>query len=1011
MAQLRSWEVDAIHGERLEDEVFYVGTDDDDYESPAHRQHRYQQVARRYLDGHAPIILTASLRGPFESASGWSNPWAKSSKRTLTITSSAAQPTPPQSAVKPNKQRRLASASPQKPTQQPAESYLPSPESLKQAPIAEELEEEGEAEEEHPYLEDGELRMVQQWRAGVQEQANSRPENQLAGQKRKRSIDTENWLKTIPAKRTHRRKHNIRTSDNFGQQLDPNAITGSQPKDVTVGSIHGAKSSSPVSPSKRQLTIELQKKSPSRELWKREAAKPNEEKPATQPLSSPVSLKGEALQRRPVHSSPLKNVTTAPRSPTSTPCSSPKKKPCDARLTAHQLDETLSLPQEANSPTQEALDDSTATVVATGEPVLESQASTLPINDIEPTVQRAHTPELAVAQVEAMAPTNDNEEPTLECAIEPPIDSLIETTVPAPVKDAIEATDEAIVGPTIEQTVGSAVKSAAEVEETPEQTFTAELNKSLKALDCPTSIDQSIESPRFDIHVTAAYPRAPETVILPAAAETPPQKTCKLPSEGCLNVDEKHSGNEEIEEDQLSDSSSESEVDSESESDIEDDFEGPDAQLVADFEGSFVFPPFMANDPQTCSTAAIEVDALENTAAAIEDSVVEAEVELASAAMAMFLSQSSTSEENCTPDEALQRSVAMSPQNQPGEDFSFIDDSMASPETPLPSIEVPIKMEDSSCDTVQLEAPRKGATPGHSSEPTVHTDLIAMAQTAGAILGQTDTETAPLATPATAPPVAIDAKRAQEELAISTAPRPSTPTADGGQSICMAAPPLPLLPPSTPQPSFQIASFSSFMSPSPIRRRARISRCGRRSCLSVGSGIKDRWGTAARRKSVTWASVAEDNHGSRLAIREQSPPPDALLGDLPVGQSDKFAGHFSAVVRRTDGLRHKFRSMKKRNTLAEPDAAINDLSPVEAVADAMEINDNTSATEPVSTDAAVESQEATLETDMGDRDREELSMEPLDVVEDMFREMGDILQVFNVDAELDQARRVDGISG
>lgn len=979
MAQLRSWEVDAIHGERLENEAFYVGTDDDDYESPAHRQHRYQQVARQYLDGHTPIILTASLRGPFDSASGWSNPWVKSSKRTLTITSSAGQPTPPQSAVKTNKQRRLASASPQKPTRQPAESYLPSPESLKQAPIAEELEDEDEDEDEHPYLEDDELRMVQQWRTGVQEQASSRPENQLAGQKRKRSIDTENWLKTIPAKRTHRRKHKIRTSDNFGQQLDPNAIPGFQPKVVAVESIRGAKSSGPVSPSKTQLTNELQKSPPSRELWKRDVAKP-----ATQPLSSPVSLEGEALQRRSVHGSPLKNVTTVPRSPVSTPCSSPKTKLCDAKLNAHQLDETLSLPQQAESSAQEAVDDSTVTVVATDEQVLESHASTLPVKEMETTMQREHMPEeLAADQVEAIAPTNDVEETTLACALAPPIESVIETTVPAPVKSATEVTDEAIVDPAFEQTVGLGVKSAAEVEETPEQIFTAELNNNPKAPDCPKSHDESIASPRPDINVAAAYPLVPETVMLPAAVQNSPHKMCKSPSAGCLNADEKHSGNEE---------SSGSEVDSESESEVDNDFDGPDAQLVADFEGSFVFPPFTADKPQTCSTVAIETDALENTAAA-EDSVVEAEVELASAAMAMFLSQSSTSEENCTPDEALQRSVAMSPQDQPGEDLSFIDDSMASPETPLPSIEVLIKMEDISCDTIQLEAPREGATLGRSCEPTVQTDLMAMAKTAGAILGQTDAE------------------GAQEELVISTAPRPSTPTADCGQLTCMAAPPLPLLPPSTPQPSFQIASFSSFMSPSPIRRRARISRNGRRSCLSVGSSIKDRWGTAAPRKSVTWASVAEDNQGSRLAIREQSPPPDALLGDLPVGQSDKFAGHFSAVVRRTDGLRHKFRSMKKRNNLDEPDAAAKDLSPVEAVTDAMEIVDNTPATEPVSTEAAAESQEITLETDMEDRDREELSMEPLDVVEDMFREMGDILQVFNVDAELDQARRVDGISG
>ena len=56
-------------------------------------------------------------------------------------------------------------------------------------------------------------------------------------------------------------------------------------------------------------------------------------------------------------------------------------------------------------------------------------------------------------------------------------------------------------------------------------------------------------------------------------------------------------------------------------------------------------------------------------------------------------------------------------------------------------------------------------------------------------------------------------------------------------------------------------------------------------------------------------------------------------------------------------------------------------------------------------------QKSTHDTGLEQRDREDLSMEPLDIVEDMFRDMGDILQVFNVDAELDQARRVEGVSG
>ncbi|KUJ22969.1 uncharacterized protein LY89DRAFT_163025 [Mollisia scopiformis] len=36
---------------------------------------RYEAQARRYTRGHRPILLSASLRGPFSKESGWTNPW------------------------------------------------------------------------------------------------------------------------------------------------------------------------------------------------------------------------------------------------------------------------------------------------------------------------------------------------------------------------------------------------------------------------------------------------------------------------------------------------------------------------------------------------------------------------------------------------------------------------------------------------------------------------------------------------------------------------------------------------------------------------------------------------------------------------------------------------------------------------------------------------------------------------------------------------------------------------
>ena len=41
----------------------------------AKKRLRYEEVARRYLCGHRPLIQSASLRGPLHQESGWINPW------------------------------------------------------------------------------------------------------------------------------------------------------------------------------------------------------------------------------------------------------------------------------------------------------------------------------------------------------------------------------------------------------------------------------------------------------------------------------------------------------------------------------------------------------------------------------------------------------------------------------------------------------------------------------------------------------------------------------------------------------------------------------------------------------------------------------------------------------------------------------------------------------------------------------------------------------------------------
>jgi hypothetical protein len=57
-------------------DIICLGSDEEiDEATTAARQLRYEDQGRHYLQGRLPHILSASLRGPFDKASGWQNPW------------------------------------------------------------------------------------------------------------------------------------------------------------------------------------------------------------------------------------------------------------------------------------------------------------------------------------------------------------------------------------------------------------------------------------------------------------------------------------------------------------------------------------------------------------------------------------------------------------------------------------------------------------------------------------------------------------------------------------------------------------------------------------------------------------------------------------------------------------------------------------------------------------------------------------------------------------------------
>lgn len=871
----QTWANDAMHCSRLDEETFYVGSDDDDYETPAHRQLQYKLAAKKYLNGDIPILITATLRGPFERSTGWTNPWAKTSPHL-----------PPNkiksnTTISPIKKSKSLSVSPQKRLQAANEGYLPSPESLKQVSLVNDPE--------HPYLEQDELDTVQKWRASISQPAHDK-DIPVCG-KRKRSLSTENWLKTIPNKRARQRTHTGRTADDFGRQLDLNTVSHTQiPASSTEVSL-GLRDQDSQDVLKPQYSFTPPSRpSPTKELRKRQAKQTADATEMsilpknTVALSSPVSLKNETGEAREVQ---VSNAQTTP---------------------------------------------------------------TLPSTEFP-------VPSISVVQLISPAKTDGSEKQDIKMACE------------------LDENDDTHAGEAVceEDDVMHEASTCKEV----------------------TISEQ---------HGTPVVP----SISCPSSPSNPPISATSLtrkptPSANALSDDHEEDKSSVISNDEdLSDASSEAESE----------MITPDAQLAEDIF-SVSHSTFMVEavhyKPENHQAVALQSHAIPPLPDASEVALgTDPEVDLATAAVAVLLSQNSvhkTSENDA--DEALQHSIITSrpcmPPTNTASDEPVLECPVSPSDIPLPSTEIPVKAEIQE-DTIAVpEYPERMEPhpPCASATEPIPPEPLTSSTSLDAIY---EVETTP-------EPRLLLPKRFAKRSSLPKTNKPPRPAYVMEKPIekpqtnqtttplgIMGPPPIPVARLCTPEPDFQVKSFSSFMSPSPRKSRRVFPqpKHGRRSCLAGSRNASDSIASQPQIRTVSWAMLAEDNEGGKSAIREQSPPPTISLGDLPTAETDRFANHFSAVVKRTDGLRHKFKSTTQRNSTKNDDKP----QEVDPSAIACEASDTTEAP----TVAPVPSV-ANLETP---RERDAISMEPLDVMDDIFGQMGDMLRAFDVDAELDQARKLSG---
>jgi hypothetical protein len=201
----------------------------------------------------------------------------------------------------------------------------------------------------------------------------------------------------------------------------------------------------------------------------------------------------------------------------------------------------------------------------------------------------------------------------------------------------------------------------------------------------------------------------------------------------------------------------------------------------------------------------------------------------------------------------------------------------------------------------------------------------------------------------------------------------------------------------TPEPLFCIKSMASFMSPSPKRKPRRRSdkvTVSAGATLMAKSALKCPWAAPKAKRQVTWAPLPDedDSHGAQR-LRQASPPPESTT-DVGTEPDAKFQQHFSAVSRRSRGRHQKRRLGSDQIQRLDGPSVSSDET-------------NALAVEPVAVDAKLEGFAAdlpvTAEEEDIDMERED-SEEPMDIVEDVFQEMSQLLRTWDVDAEIEAAR-------
>lgn len=194
-----------IYCETHHDDILYSGSENEYYEAPEHRRLRIEAKAVQFLNGNVPYLISARLKGPFDSKS-WNNPW-KSKRAQRQASQRHSQSQSRRSAMSVEAGRGHSSGRPidDLPDTQRTSLYpLPSPETTN-PPSA----------RKNSYMAEEEFNRIKTWRETVKSVpvstdpfwASHQDKSQQSTATRKRSADND-WLRKRESKK---RKSDVRS--------------------------------------------------------------------------------------------------------------------------------------------------------------------------------------------------------------------------------------------------------------------------------------------------------------------------------------------------------------------------------------------------------------------------------------------------------------------------------------------------------------------------------------------------------------------------------------------------------------------------------------------------------------------------------------------------------------------------------------------------------------------------------------------------------------------------------